>query len=58
MEAAAAAHAELARRVAQADLMQLHGVRISELQAMVDGFITADRQFLQLPGGGSRGHRP
>ena len=58
MEAAAAAHAELARRVAQADLMQLHGVRISELQAMVDGFMTADRQFLQLPGGGARGHRP
>ena len=54
MDAAAAAHEELARRVAQADIMQLHGARILELQAMVDGFITADRQFLQLPGGMKR----
>ena len=51
IDAAAARDADLARRVALADLNQLQGVRISELQALVDGFITADRQFLQLPGG-------
>ena len=51
IDAAAARDAELARRVALADLTQQHGHRISELQALVDGFISADRQFLQLPGG-------
>jgi hypothetical protein len=51
MDAAAARDAELRARVAQADLTQHHGARIEELKAMVDGFISADRQFLQLPGG-------
>jgi hypothetical protein len=51
VDAAAAAHEQLVRRVAQADLMQLHGARVLQLQAMVDGFLVADRQFLQLPGG-------
>ena len=51
IDAAAAAHEELARRVAQADAAAAHGPRMLELQAMVDGFAAADRQFLQLPGG-------
>ncbi len=51
IDAAAARDADLARRVALADLNQQQGARISELQALVDGFISADRQFLQLPGG-------
>jgi hypothetical protein len=53
---AAARDADLARRVASAGLNQQQGVRISDLQALVDGFITADRQFLQLPGGNSLEH--
>ena len=51
MEAAAARDAEIARRVAQADATRLHGARMSQLQTIVDDFVTADRQFLQLPGG-------
>ena len=51
IDAAAAAHEELARRVAQADAAAAHGPRMLELQAMVDGFAAADRHFLQLPGG-------
>ncbi len=51
MEAAAARDAEIARRVAQADATRLHGARMAQLQTIVDDFITADRQFLQLPGG-------
>ncbi len=51
MEAAAARDAEIARRVAQADATRLHGARIAQLQTIVDDFITAGRQFLQLPGG-------
>jgi hypothetical protein len=51
IDAAAAREAELAMRVAQSDLTQQHAARAVELQAMVDGFIAADRQFLQLPGG-------
>lgn len=51
MEAAAARDAEIARRVAQADATRLHGARMAQLQTIVDDFVTADRQFLQLPGG-------
>ncbi len=51
IEAAAARDADLVRRVAQADAAQQHGARMTELMAIVDNFITADRQFLQLPGG-------
>ena len=51
IDAAAARDAELARRVALADQTQQHGARMTELMAFVDNFITADRQFLQLPGG-------
>jgi hypothetical protein len=54
IDAAAARDAELRARVAQADLTQQHGARIEELKALVDGFILADRQFLQLPGGTKR----
>ena len=51
MEAAAARDAEIARRVAQADATRAHGARMAQLQTIVDDFVTADRQFLQLPGG-------
>ena len=51
IDAAAARDAELARRVALADQTQQHSARMTELMALVDNFITADRQFLQLPGG-------
>ena len=51
IDAAAARDFELARRVAQADATRQQEVRVSELRALVDGFIAADRQFLQLPGG-------
>lgn len=57
MEAAAARDAEIARRVAQADATRLHGARMAQLQTIVDDFITADRQFLQLPGGTRGGER-
>jgi hypothetical protein len=51
IDAAAARDAELARRVADADLTQLQSARIAELKVMVDNFTTADRRFLQLPAG-------